>query len=110
MGVLMIDKPLISPHYSAYFAGTEEGIVTAAGMPARKPITVLDAITLQVLATAWSLDNGHYLVRNIEAGRKCIIMARDTQRGYEPVAYDWIAPSEALNGTEQAALWRRWTT
>ena len=108
MDVLMIEQTCITPHHTGFFAGRDEGIVSAGGRPARKPIIVLDAITLQVVATAWSLDNGHYLVRNIEPDREYLLLARDTQRGYEPYAYDWIAPSTALNGDEQAALWQSW--
>lgn len=104
----MIDTPYISPHHQGFFAGRDEGIVSAGGQPARKPIVVFDAITLQLVATAWSLPSGHYLVRNIEPGRKYLLMARDTRRGYEPVAYDWIEASTALDGDEQAALWQSW--
>lgn len=104
----MIDRPYIHPHYQGFFAGRDEGIVSAGSKPARKPVIVLDALTLQVVATAWSLDNGHYLVRNIEPDREYLLLARDSQRGYEPYAYDWIAPSEALTGDEQVALWQSW--
>lgn len=97
-----------APHHPAYFAGREEGIVTVNAKPSRKPVLVLDAVTLQVLAAAWSLDNGHYLVRNIPKGRECLLMARDTQRGREPYAYDWIEPSTALTTQEQAELWQSW--
>lgn len=104
----MIDKSYIRPRYLAYFAGRDEGIVTAGGQPSRKPIFVLDAKTLEFVASVWSLDNGHYLVRNIEPDREYLLIARDTQRGYEPVAYDYIKPATELNGDEQAALWRSW--
>lgn len=104
----MIDQPYIHPHYPGFFAGRDEGIVSAGGQPAKKPIVVLDAVTLQIAATAWSLPSGHYLVRNIDPSRKYLLMARDTQRGYEPVAYDWIEPSTALSGDEQVALWQSW--
>lgn len=104
----MIDKPYISPHYQGFFAGRDEGIVSAGGKAARKPIVVLDALTITVVSVCWSLDNGHYLVRSIEPDREYLLLARDTQRGYEPYCYDWIRPSTALGGDEQAALWQSW--
>lgn len=104
----MIDQPYITPHYPGFFAGRDEGIVSAGGKAARKPVVVMDAVTLYVLASGWSLPSGHYLLRNIPPGRACLLIARDTQRGYEPFAYDWITPSTALSGDEQAALWQSW--
>ena len=104
----MIDKPYINPHYQGFFAGRDEGIVSSGGKAARKPVAVLDVITLQVVMTAWSLDNGHYLVRGLDPNREYLLIARDTQRGYEPYCYDWIQPSTTLSGDEQAALWQSW--
>ena len=81
----MIDRPYYSTDAKrkAYFAGLEDGIVTAGGQAACKPLLVLDAHTMVVVTTARSLDNGRYLVRGLEAGKEYLLMARDTQRGYE---------------------------
>lgn len=80
---------------TGYFAGTGTGIVTVAGVPARRKILVLDRETMQFVASTWSDTTGHYRIEGLDHTRYYLIMALDhLSSGYHPVAYDWLQPAK----------------
>ena len=106
----MLETVYYDTVYKGYFAGQDDGIVTAGGKPARRQVVCLDAVTLQIVALCWSLDSGHYLVRGLDPARRYLLLAREYQRGYEPCAYDWLECATTLDSAGQAQLWQSWLT
>ncbi|PIE82475.1 MAG: hypothetical protein CSA10_00580 [Cardiobacteriales bacterium] len=104
---------MIIPHNifiekTGYFAGCEDGIVTAGGEPASRQVDVLDPLTYQHIKRAVSADNGHYLLMGLDPNREYLLIARDCLRQYEPVAYDYIKPANDKTIAEQVELWNEW--
>ena len=89
----MLETVYYDTVYKGYFAGQDDGIVTAGGKPARR-----------------QLDSGHYLVRGLDPARRYLLLAREYQRGYEPCAYDWLECATTLDSSGQAQLWQSWLT
>lgn len=103
----MIAKIYIEPPFGGYVAGTGAGIASIDGQGIAAPVIAFDCISLQVAQSAWSLDNGHYLLRGLNPEREYLILARDPSRNYEPVVYDYLKPANDLTHAEQEALWQQ---
>ncbi len=95
--------------HKGYIAGTGDGLVSVGNKPASRKIYVLDTQTLTVIKTATSLDNGHYLITNLNPTKRYLVMARDYQGEYEPVCYDNVVPAADLSLDELVTLWRTMT-
>lgn len=97
--------------HKGYIAGTGDGIVSVGGKAASRKIYVLDTQTLAVIKTATSLDNGHYLITNLNPTKRYLVMARDMwyKGEYEPVCYDNVVPAADLSLDELVTLWRTMT-
>lgn len=80
---------------SGYLAGQGDGIVTVAGARASRPITVLAASSMRIVARTRSDDLGNWRVDNLNADRKYIVIAVDTQRQFNAVIRDNIQPAVA---------------
>lgn len=96
------------PTHRGYFAGTQDGIVTAGGKPAHGNIHIFDANSLLHIAGTRSLANGHYLIPYLDPARAYLILARHPLRHYDPVSYDNVKPAHNLTLREQADLWQSW--
>lgn len=92
--------------YKGYIAGTGDGIVSVEGKPASRKVYALDAKTLAIIKTAVSLDNGQYLITNLDPTKRYLVMARDYQGEYEPVCYDNVTPASDLTADELGVLWQ----
>lgn len=91
-----------------YIAGANDGIVTALGKPASKNIYLFDAKNLVLLRVLQSLNNGHYLISDIDPNEEYLVMVRDYKRELEPFAWDYVKPADDLTIDEQQALWATW--
>lgn len=103
---MRIISPVYLLRHQGYIAGTGDGLVSVGNKPASRKIYVLDTQTLAIIKTAVSLDNGHYLITNLDPSRKYLIMARDYKGEYEPSCYDNVSPAADLSIDEQQELWR----
>lgn len=97
-----------------YIAGDNDGIVTVGGVPARREI-VLFNMDLMPIARYYSLDNGHYLIPNLNPNEQYLIMARDLPPSdgverYEPAVWDYVVPKDDKTIDEQMELWQSWQT
>ncbi|OPH38417.1 hypothetical protein [Moraxella equi] len=97
-----------------YIAGDNDGIVTVGGVPARREI-VLFNMELTPIARYYSLDNGHYLIPNLNPNEQYLIMARDLPPSdgierYEPAVWDYVTPKDDKTIDEQMELWQSWQT
>lgn len=104
-----------SPKHTGYIAGTSDGIVTINGLPAKRMILVMDALstTHEWIAKVWSLDNGHYYIPELDPNKLYAVMARDLPPNgidtrYEPFAWDYVQPATDLTISEQRELWESW--
>lgn len=91
-----------------YIAGMGDGLVTVNGAVARREILVADADAIYqgFSHRTFSLNNGHYLITDLDPSRKYLIMARDYKGEYEPVCYDNVAPASDLTADELGKLWQ----
>lgn len=105
---MLFDNLLLGTSRNGYIAGTGDGIVTVAGLPAQRDVVVLSANDLSIVARNASLKNGHYLITNLDPSKQYLIMARDYNKEYEPAAWDYVTPSTDLTIAEQQALWENW--
>ena len=96
--------------HKGYIAGTGNGIVTVAGVPARRDVWLLNAQTMSIEQTVTSLPNGHYLFMGLDSNKKYLVMARDYKKEFEPFAWDYVKPADDLTVAEQQALWQSWQT
>lgn len=92
----------------AYIAGTQDGIVTVGGQPARRDIIVFNADSLAVIVRSHSLENGHYLITGLDPNKRYLLLCRDYKGEYEPCAYDLVSPAHDLTFVEQQDLWHSW--
>lgn len=97
-----------------YVSGTENGIVTVAGVPSARNIAVLDAVTYALVSIYYSLPNGHYLIGNLDPTKKYLLMCRDlppdgVHERYEPFCWDYVTPMTDLTLDEQQQLWQQMT-
>ena len=97
-----------------YIAGSADGIVTINGQPVSRPIYLYEVgsgISLMTLvARQASLANGHYIFIGLDPNKQYLIMARDHNREYEPVVFDYVTPATDLTIAEQQELWESWQT
>lgn len=104
----------LSHYYSTdgkgYIAGTGDGIVTVAGVPAARRVWLLNAQSLVIERVVTSLKNGHYLFMGLDPAKKYLVMVRDYKKEYEPFAWDYVTPADDLTIEEQQALWKTWQT
>lgn len=100
----------IAPIYDGYIAGTGDGIVTVAGVPARCEILVFDALESVLVQRISSLPNGRYMAQNLNPIKKYMILARDYNKEYEPAVWDYVAPATDLTIEQQQELWQSWQT
>lgn len=110
----MILDFLVGNNHLGYVAGTLDGIVTVGGVPARRDLVVFDAENLDVLARSHSLDNGHYLINNLDPNKQYLLMCRDlppdgVNQRYEPFCWDYVEPMTDLTLGEQRQLWLQMT-
>lgn len=99
---------------TGYVAGDGDGIVTVGGMPARREIIVFD-MALQIASKWYSLNNGHYLIANLNPNEQYLIMVRDLApidgvERYEPCVWDYVVPTNDKTIDEQMAMWWSWQT
>lgn len=99
---------------TGYIAGDDDGIVTVGGVPARREIIVF-GLDLLPIARYYSLDNGHYLIPNLDPSQKYLIMARDLPptdgvERYEPAVWDYVTPKNDKTIDEQMEMWQSWQT
>lgn len=107
---MLFDNLLLDTTYQGYIAGTGDGIVTVAGLPAQRDVVVLNVNDLSVVARNVSLKNGRYLITNLDPSKKYLIMARDYNKEYQPAVWDYVTPATDLTIAEQQALWENWQT
>ena len=96
--------------YSGYIAGSGDGIVTVAGKPAERKIYLIDANSMVTEQVVVSLNNGHFLIKDLNPSKEYLVMARDFKREFEPFAWDYVQPATDLTLDEQQALWASWQT
>ena len=99
--------------YSAYIAGTADGIVTIAGRAAARDILLLDAKKLVVIERVSSLRNGHYMFMGLDINEQYLVICRDlppngVDQRYEPSCWDYVTPATDLTADEQQELWQSW--
>lgn len=87
-----------------YFAGTVDGIVTVAGIPAVRRIYLMDLQEMRIIRSVWSNKNGEYFIGHLDPNREYLAFARDHERNYEPVAWDYLTPATTLTLAEQLQL------
>ena len=92
----------------SYIAGANDGIVTVAGKPASRKVSLLNAQTLAVEQVVTSLKNGHYIFMGLDPAKEYLVMVRDYKKEYEPFVWDYIVPADDLTIAEQQALWQTW--
>lgn len=95
---------------SGYVAGTNDGIVTAQGVPASRKIWLLNAQTMAIEQVITSLKNGHYIFMGLHPAKEYLVMVRDYKKELEPFAWDYVNPADDLTIDEQQALWQSWQT
>lgn len=100
----------LSLSHNGYIAGRNDGIVTVSGKPASRKIFLLNAETLGIERTQWSLPNGHYGFFGLNTTREYLVMVRDYKRELEPFVWDYVTPASDLTIDEQQALWQSWQT
>lgn len=108
--MLTFQKTKVLPPYNGYIAGSSDGIVTAAGKPSSRKILALNAQTLAIEATQWSLNNGHYAFFGLYSEKEYLIMVRDYKKEFEPFAWDYVTPANDLTIDEQQTLWQSFQT
>lgn len=96
--------------FSGYIAGTGDGIVTVRGKPAPREILLMDANSCdyQFVGRVWSMDNGHYMLTDLDPDKEYLVMARDYKKEIEPFAYDYVQPATDITPDEQQALRESW--
>lgn len=100
---------------NGYIAGSDMGIVTVAGQPAKRKIELLDSTTFEPLQQATSLANGHYLFMGLDPTKRYLVMCRDLppngiDQRYEPAVWDYVEPATDLTPMQQQELWQSWQT
>lgn len=105
----------VYPAQVGYIAGTQDGIVTVNGVAKSRQILVMEAHTQDFawVARVYSLDNGHYLIDDLDPNKQYLIMCRDlppdgVNQRYEPFCWDYVVPATDLTLDEQQALWQSW--
>ena len=96
-----------------YIAGTGDGVVTLDGIPARRLILLYEILSrekLVLVRRTFSLSNGHYMFKRLDASKKYLVMVRDFKKQFEPCAWDYVTPATDLTIDEQQALWQSWRT
>jgi hypothetical protein len=106
MQILANTYTSLSLAHSGYIAGSGDGIVTVQGKPAPRKISLLDAQSLAIETTQWSLNNGHYAFFGLDCSKEYLVMARDYKKEYEPFVWDYVKPADDLTIVEQQALWQ----
>lgn len=108
--MLLIATPHISISIAnlGYIAGSSDGIVTVKGQPASRKIWLLNAQTMSVDTSQWSLPNGRYAFFGLDDSKEYLVMVRDYKKEYEPFAWDYVKPADDLTVAEQQALWQTW--
>lgn len=111
---MLFDNLLVGTSYDGYIAGTNDGIVTVGGVPAKRDLTVFDATNLALVVRTASLNNGHYLIQNLDPNKRYLLMCRDlppdgVNERYEPVCWDYVTPMTDKTLAEQQELWRSMT-
>ena len=91
-----------------FIGGTADGMVTRGGLPASLDIYLLGANNFALLGNYVSMENGHYLITNLDPDQRYLILCRDYHQEYEPAVWDFVAPSTDLSIEEQQALWESW--
>lgn len=93
----MITFDVIKPQWvskrTGYIAGESPGILTINGQPAVRFVYAFDADTLRIESLTSSQPDGTYRLRNLEPNKKYLVIARDSEGKYEPVAYDYVTPA-----------------
>lgn len=109
---------MILPFYAVlentgYIAGMGDGIVTINGVPKSRKLIVYDAVTEQYVQTAYSLDNGHYLIPNLDPSRRYLVLCRPIygidERGVKAKAWDNVTPTNDKTSAELTELWQQMT-
>lgn len=78
---------------NAFIAGEGSGILTIGGQPAVRFIYALSVDGLHIKSVTTSNPDGTYRLRNLEPNKKYLVIARDSEGKYEPVAYDYVTPA-----------------
>ena len=109
-----LPRRVFAPTETGYVAGTADGIVTVNGQPASRPIYLYEVgngISLMTLvARQASLANGHYIFIGLDPNKQYLIMARDSNKEYEPAVWDYVTPARDLTLQQQQELWQSWQT
>ncbi len=90
---------------SGYIAGTGTGLLKVGGVVAQRPIYCLHATDLTIVCVCESHPNGHWLVPFLDPAREYLIVARDTDKNYEPFTWDYVTPANNLTRQELRDLW-----
>lgn len=109
----LADAELMLPNLG-YIAGDADGIVTIGGVPARREMVVFN-MDLSVHSRFYSLDNGHYLLNNLDPNVQYLVMVRDlppkdSVQRYEPFCWDYVVPMNDKTQDEQMQMWQTWQT
>lgn len=98
-----------APKLHGYIAGGGDGIVTAGNAPVARSILCMRAADgYTIVASVSSLDNGHYLIPELDPNQNYLVICRDHEKQYEPTAYDNVTPATDLTFAEQQALYKSW--
>lgn len=78
---------------SGYIAGEAPGLVTVAGVPARRRVELRDKTTGRLVGVTLSGSDGTYRFDGLNPARKFVVMAFDHQLVYNAVIRDNITPA-----------------
>lgn len=102
-------------YVSPYIAGSGDGIVTAGGSPAPKPIFIyevkhaaLGSIPPKYVCTQMSLQDGHFLFLDLDASKKYMLVCKDDAGNYQPVSWDLVSPATDKTRAELEELKQSW--
>lgn len=93
---------------AGYVAGSGDGIVTVQGKPASRKIWLLNAKTLIIESSQWSLENGRYLFLGLDTEKEYLVIVRDYKKEFEPFVWDYVKPANDLTLDQQQVLWQTW--
>jgi hypothetical protein len=78
---------------NGYIAGNAPAIVTVAGVPAPRPVRVLERKSLRLCGFATSASDGTFSISGLDTGRQFLVIALDNQGQFNAVIRDNITPA-----------------
>lgn len=81
-----------------FIAGADAGIVSVAGVPARRKVVLIDKATNQVIGQTASANDGTFRFDRITADREYMVIALDHQMQFNAVIRDGVIPAKIPEG------------